>query len=65
MSYNFLIITLIKNVNNFQIVKFSFSVFISICLIFHQFQPGVAYKSAAYEKKHVMCYVIKTENIKL
>ena len=37
-----------KNVNNFQIVKVQ--VLLSICLIFCQFQPGVAYKSVAYKK---------------
>ena len=34
-----------KNVNNFQIGK----VLLSICLIFCQCQPGVAYKSVAYK----------------
>ena len=28
--------------------------FLSICLIFYQFQPDVAYKSVAYKKKHVL-----------
>ena len=37
-----------KNVNNFQIVKVQ--VLLSICLIFCQFQPGVAYKSVTYKK---------------
>ena len=44
-----------KKANNFQIAKvqsqdFEGSVF---CLIFCQFQPGVAYKSVAYKKKRV------------
>ena len=43
-------ITWMKNVNNFQKVKFSLRVSFSICLILCQFQPGVAYKSAAYKK---------------
>ena len=30
--------------------KFSLGVLLSICLIFCQFQPGVAYKSVAYKK---------------
>ena len=37
-----------KNVNNLQIAKIQ--VMLSICLIFCQFQPGVAYKSVAYKK---------------
>ena len=39
-------ITWVKNVNNFRIAKFY--------LIFCQFQPGIAYKSAAYKKKRVV-----------
>ena len=31
--------------------KFSLKVFLSICLIFCQFQPGGAYKSAAFLKQ--------------
>ena len=38
-------------INNFQIEKFSLRVFLSICLIFCQFQSAVAYKSIAYKKK--------------
>ena len=37
---------------NYQ--KFSFRVLLSICLIFNQFQPGVAYKSVAYKKNQVV-----------
>ena len=44
-------ITWMKNVNNFQKAKFSLRVLFRICLILCQFQPGVAYKSAAYKKK--------------
>ena len=50
MSYYFLMLTWMKNVNNLQTVKFSLRVLLSICLIFCQFQPWVAYKSAAYKK---------------
>ena len=31
--------------------KFSLRVLLSICLIFCQFQPGVAYKKVAYKKR--------------
>ena len=34
----------------FKYQKFSLRVFLSICLIFCQFQPGIAYKSVAYKK---------------
>ena len=37
----------------FKSQKFSLRVLLSIRLIFCQFQPGVAYKSVAYKKKHV------------
>ena len=47
-------ITWVKNVNNFQIAKVQSQGVISICLLFCQFQPGVAYKSAAYKKKRVI-----------
>ena len=43
-----------KNVNNFQITKIQSWVLLNICLIFGQFQPGVAYKSFAYKKKRVL-----------
>ena len=33
---------------------FSLRVLLSICLIFCQFQPGVAYKSVAYKKARVV-----------
>ena len=38
--------------------KFSLRVLLSFCLIFYQFQSGVAYKSVAYKKKRV--YEIST-----
>ena len=50
MSYYFWMITWIKNVYNFQVAKVHSQVVLSICLIFCQFQPGVAYKSVAYKK---------------
>ena len=43
-----------KNVNNCQIAKIQPQSVSSICLIFYQFQPDVAYKSVAYKKKHVL-----------
>ena len=43
-----------KKANDFQIAKFSLRVLLSFCLILCQFQPCVAYKSAAYKKKHVV-----------
>ena len=46
MFYYFWMITLIKNMNNFQIAR----VLLSICLKFDQFQAGVAYKNFAYKK---------------
>ena len=36
--------------NNVEVAKFQPRVLLSICLIFYQFQPGVAYKSVAYKK---------------
>ena len=39
------------NVNNFQIAKAQLHEFLSIFLIFCQFQPGVVYKSVSYIKK--------------
>ena len=38
-----------KAASGFQIEKFS----LSICLVFHQLQHGVAYKSVAYKKNRV------------
>ena len=35
----------------FECQKLSLRVLLSICLIFCQFHPGVAYKSVAYKKK--------------
>ena len=40
-----------KKANNFQIEKLSLRVLLTFCLIFCQFQPSVAYKSVAYERK--------------
>ena len=37
----------------FKYQKFSLGVLLSICLIFSQFQPGIAYKSASCIKKRV------------
>ena len=39
-----------KKANNFQTAKVQAQVLLSFCLIFCQFQPGVAYKSAVYKK---------------
>ena len=50
MSYHFWMITWMKNVNNFEIAKVESQSLHSICLIFWQFLPGVAYKSVAYKK---------------
>ena len=47
-----------KNVNSFQIAEVQPRVLLSICLIFCQFQPCVAYKSVAY-KKCVYLYLLK------
>ena len=41
--------------------KFSLRVLLSFCLIFCQFQPGIAYKSVAYKKKYVIKQVFCTE----
>ena len=48
MSYYFWMMAWMKNVNNFQIAKVGIGVLPSICLLFCQFQPGVAYKRVAY-----------------
>ena len=51
-----------KNVNNFQTAKVQpQGVVFSICLIFCQFQPGVADTSDAYKKS--MCSFLKSKNI--
>ena len=42
---------------NFKKRKFSLRVLLSICLIFCQFQPGVAYKSVAYKKACKLIYI--------
>ena len=42
-----------KNMNNFQMAKVKPQVLLSICFNFYQFQPSVAYKSAAYKTKRV------------
>ena len=39
--------------------KFSLRMLISICLIFCQFQPGVADKSVAYEKNVCLFLVVQ------
>ena len=43
-------ITRMKYVNNFQIAKVQPQGVVSICLVFYQVQPGVAYKSVSYKK---------------
>ena len=47
-----------KNTNNFQKAKVQPHVLLSICLIFCQFQPGVAYLSVAYKKTCAAVIVI-------
>ena len=47
---------------NEQFSKFYLRVFLSFCLIFCQFQTGVAYKSATYETKNVYFTDIFYEN---
>ena len=49
-----------RSVHNFQIEKFSLRVLLSICLIFCQFQPGVAYKSVAYKNMYIHASLYKT-----
>ena len=49
MPLYFWLIMWMKNVNNFQIAKVAWQL-----LNFCQFNPGVAYKSTAYIKKHVL-----------
>ena len=44
---------MVKNVNNWKLKNFDLSVLLNICLIFCQFQPGVAYKSVGYKNKCV------------
>ena len=52
LSYYFWMITWVKKANNSQIAKVQpQSVLHSFCLIFCQFQPGVAYKSVVYKNK--------------
>ena len=43
--------------------KFSLRVSLSFCLIFYQFQPGVAYKSVAYVEKSL--YLTMINNLQL
>ena len=50
MSHNFRM----KNVHNLQIEKLQLRVLLSICLIFCQFQPGVAYKGVACKKASII-----------
>ena len=49
-SYYFWTITWCGGRIIFKQQKFSFRVLLSFCLIFCQFQPGVAYKNVAYKK---------------
>ena len=49
-----------KIMNNFQIAKFRLRVLLDICLIFCQFQPGVAYKIVAYKKACISHVIIGT-----
>ena len=44
----------------FKQQKFSLRLLLSLCLIFRQFQPGVAYKSVAYKKVCVPIFIYKT-----
>ena len=46
----------------FKFQKFSLRVLLTFCLIFRQFQPGVAYKSVAYKKSMYIRSSCKTEN---
>ena len=39
-----------KNANKFQIARGQLRVLLITCLIFNQFQPGVAEKAVAYKK---------------
>ena len=60
----FWIITWINKATNFQKQKFSLRVLLRFCMIFCQFQPGVAYKSVAYIKKRVIEKIV-TFTVKL
>ena len=54
MPYYFLMITWMKKANNFQIVKVQpQGIAYPLFNFFGQFQPHVAYKSAAYTKKRM------------
>ena len=50
MFYCFWMITLLMNVNNFQIAKVQPEGVVRICMIFWEFQLGVTYVSVAYKK---------------
>ena len=48
-----------ENVKNFQIAKCSASgCYLVFAFFFCQFQPGIAYKSVAYLKKHVAASIM-------
>ena len=49
-------------VNNFR--KFSLRVLLSFCLIFCQFQPGVAYKSVAYKKRVIIVWCMPANTLR-
>ena len=51
VSYYFYMITWMRNMNYFQLLKFSLRALLSICLFFCHFQPRVACESVAYKKK--------------
>ena len=53
ISSYFLMITWMKNVNNFQRINVQPQIVTKHCQTFWQFQPGVGYESVAYKKKHV------------
>ena len=46
----------------FKWEKFSLGVLLNICLIFSQFQRGVAYKSVAYKKA---CITVEEDKVLL
>ena len=49
-----------KKVNNFQIAKFLLRVLLSFCLIFCQFQPGVAYKMLLIKKRVLIHQILRS-----
>ena len=58
ISYYFWMIMCMKKANNFGRFWFSLRVLLSICLIFCQSQPGVAYRSVAYKNKRVTDFML-------